>query len=84
MVKHASARTNGDLRSAPKRPRCSVGINGFAPRTRSSCTAQVFPSGSEKPKKVPPSSGLNRVISLTSTPRWASSRCAVSASLTHS
>jgi hypothetical protein len=50
-------------------PRCSPGISGFSPRTLSSWTAHVLPSGSLKPKKVPPLSGVKCVMSLTSTPR---------------
>ena len=40
---------------APNRPRASTGIRGFSPRTLSSCTAHVLPSGSENPKNVLPS-----------------------------
>ena len=67
---------------APKRPRCSTGISGFSARTLSSCTAHELPSGSLKPKNVPPSSGENCTISPTSTPRSISSWRAAWASAT--
>ena len=48
---------------SPKRPRWSCGISGFSPRALICWTAQVLPSGSAKPKNVPPSPGedLDRV-----------------------
>ena len=58
---------------APKRPRCSSGISGVSPRTFSSCTAHELPSGSLKPKNVPPSRSSKTMISLQATPRSSSS-----------
>ena len=49
---------------APKRARASCGISGLSARALICCTAQVLPSGSAKPKNVPPSRSSNTVISL--------------------
>ena len=48
-------------------------MSGFSARTLSCWTAQVFPSGSANPKRVPPSRSSKTWISLASTPRESSS-----------
>ena len=64
--------------------RWSCGISGFSPRTLSCCTAQVLPSGSANPNRVPPSRGSRTWISSQATPRPTSSARAASASATTS
>ena len=51
----------------------STGMSGFSPRTFSSCTAQVLPSGSAKPKNVLPSLVAEHHELAASTPRSTSS-----------
>ena len=45
-----------------------AGISGFSARALICCTAQVLPSGSLKPKKVPPSRSSKTEISPASLP----------------
>src|SRR4029079_4178465 len=54
---------------SPKRLRQSTGISGLSARALICWTLQVLPSGSLKPKNVPPSRSSKTCISLHSTRR---------------